>query len=104
NSDKLTPDAILTLRRLGEALKDQRLAKDRFKIAGHTDAKGTAQYNQTLSEHRARAVRDYLLFQYDVEAGRIDTVGYGKTQLKDPAHPNDGINRRVQIINLGTQQ
>jgi outer membrane protein OmpA-like peptidoglycan-associated protein len=102
NSALLTPDAYRTLRRLGEALKDQRLSSDRFKIAGHTDAKGTAEYNQKLSEQRAQAVRNYLINQYDVEASRIDAVGYGKTQLADPAHPEDGINRRVQVINIGS--
>jgi len=101
NSDKLTPDGITILRRLGEALKDPRLAKDQFKIAGHTDAKGTIEYNQKLSERRAAAVRDYLIFQYDVEASRIQAVGFGERQLADPAHPEDAINRRVQVINVG---
>jgi outer membrane protein OmpA-like peptidoglycan-associated protein len=100
NSDKLTPDAFTILRRLGDALKDPRLAKFRFKIAGHTDAKGTAKYNQKLSEGRAKTVRDYLVFQYDIDPGRLDAVGYGMTQLADPVHPLDEINRRVQIINM----
>lgn len=103
NSDKLMPDAIVTLRRLGDALKDPRLAQYRFKIAGHTDAKGTAEYNQKLSERRAQAVRDYLIFQYDLSPDRLETAGYGFTQLADPAHPEDGINRRVQVINIGGQ-
>jgi outer membrane protein OmpA-like peptidoglycan-associated protein len=102
NSDQLTPDAIIILRRLGEALKDPSFANSRFRIAGHTDAKGTAEYNQKLSERRAQAVRNYLIFQYDIDSARLDAIGYGLTQLADPAHPEDGINRRVQIINLGT--
>src|SRR5262245_39458014 len=56
NSDKLTTDAQIVLRNLGVALKDPRLAKFRFTIAGHTDAIGDAAYNQTLSERRAKAV------------------------------------------------
>lgn len=101
NSDKLTTEAMLTLKRLGAALKDTRLSSYRFKIAGHTDAKGSAEYNQKLSERRAAAVRNYLVFQYDLEADRIETAGFGKTQLLDPSKPEDGINRRVQVINLG---
>src|SRR5450759_1355998 len=101
NSDKLTTEAMLTLKRLGAALKDTRLSSYRFKIAGHTDAKGSAAYNQKLSERRAAAVRNYLVFQYDLEADRIETAGFGKTQLLDPSKPEDGINRRVQVINLG---
>jgi outer membrane protein OmpA-like peptidoglycan-associated protein len=101
NSDKLTTEAMLTLKRLGTALKDPRLGSYRFRIAGHTDAKGSAEYNQKLSERRAAAVRNYLVFQYDFEADRIETVGYGKSQLLDPTKPEDGINRRVQVINIG---
>jgi outer membrane protein OmpA-like peptidoglycan-associated protein len=101
DSNKLTPDAIVILRTLGEALRDQRLVKYRFKIAGHTDARGTEEYNQSLSERRAQAVRDYLLSQYGVQASRLETAGYGKTKLADPSNPEDGINRRVQVINIG---
>jgi outer membrane protein OmpA-like peptidoglycan-associated protein len=101
NSDQLTPDAIVILRRLGEALKDPSLENSRFRIAGHTDAKGTAAYNQKLSERRAQAVRNYLIFQYDMDSGRLEAIGYGFNQLADPAHPDDGINRRVQVVNLG---
>ena len=43
NSDKLTTEAMLTLKRLGAALKDPRLSNYKFKIAGHTDAKGSAE-------------------------------------------------------------
>ena len=101
NSDKLTTEAMLTLKRLGAALKDTRLSSYRFKIAGHTDAKGSAEYNQKLSERRAEAVRSYLVFQYDLEPDRIEAAGFGKTQLLDPSKPEDGLNRRVQVINLG---
>jgi outer membrane protein OmpA-like peptidoglycan-associated protein len=101
NSDKLKTEALLTLKRLGAALKDTRLNGYRFKIAGHTDAKGSVEYNQKLSERRAEAVRNYIVFQYDIEPERIETAGFGKTQLLDPLKPEDGINRRVQVINLG---
>jgi outer membrane protein OmpA-like peptidoglycan-associated protein len=103
NSDKLTPDGIITLRRLGAALKDPRLANYRFKIAGHADAKGSADYNQKLSERRAQSVRDYLVFQYDLDPGKLETAGYGSARLADPGHPEDGVNRRVQVVNMGAQ-
>lgn len=101
NSDKLGTDAQISLRNLGLALKDPRLAKFRFLIAGHTDAVGDAAYNQTLSERRAKAVQDYLVFHYGIDAGRVKAVGYGKTRLLDPAKPDSGVNRRVQIVNEG---
>lgn len=101
NSDKLGTDAQIVLRNLGQALKDPRLAKFRFTIAGHTDAVGDAAYNQTLSERRAKAVQDYLVFHYAIDVQRLKAVGYGKTRLLDSAKPNDGVNRRVQIVNEG---
>jgi outer membrane protein OmpA-like peptidoglycan-associated protein len=101
NSDKLTFDAITTLRQLGGALSDPKLSAYRFRISGYTDAKGTPDYNQKLSERRAQAVRDYLVAQYDVAANRLETVGYGMNQLADPTKPMDAINRRVQITNIG---
>jgi outer membrane protein OmpA-like peptidoglycan-associated protein len=101
DSDKLTFDAITTLRQLGGALSDPKLAGYRFKIAGYTDAKGTADYNQKLSERRAEAVRDYLVAQYDVAPDRLQTVGYGLNRLADPTKPLEAVNRRVQVINIG---
>jgi outer membrane protein OmpA-like peptidoglycan-associated protein len=101
DSDKLTFDAITTLRQLGGALGDPKLAGYRFRIAGYTDAKGAADYNQKLSERRAQAVRDYLVAQYDVAPDRLQAIGYGLNQLADPTKPLDAINRRVQIVNMG---
>ena len=56
-SAELQQDAQITLQQLGTALKDPSLAKYSFTIAGHTDAKGSPEYNQKLSERRAEAVR-----------------------------------------------
>ncbi|HKM88381.1 MAG TPA: OmpA family protein [Xanthobacteraceae bacterium] len=100
NSADLTSDARITLDRLGTALRDPRLAAFSFVIAGHTDAKGGAEFNQKLSERRAEAVSKYLIAQFSISAGRLSAKGYGKSQLLDPTNPEDGVNRRVQIINV----
>ncbi len=47
------------------------------------------------------AVRNYLVLQYDIDASRLVTAGYGKTQFADPAHSEDGVSRRVQVTNIG---
>ena len=67
-------------------------------VYGHTDATGSDAYNQALSERRAVAVADYLSGR-GVQAARIATRGYGKTQ---PIASNDtdagrAANRRVEI-------
>ena len=101
NSTKLDNETLLTLRRLGAALKDPHLVPYKFMIAGHTDAKGSDSYNQGLSERRANAVREHLIFYYDVAPDRLQAAGYGKTRLLDARDPFASVNRRVQIINEG---
>jgi outer membrane protein OmpA-like peptidoglycan-associated protein len=59
---------------------------------GHTDAIGSTDYNQTLSEHRAEAVRRYLV-NGGIEAGRIRTEGYGESR---PVASNDTADGRAQ--------
>lgn len=100
NSSELQPQATAQLRQLRSALTSQALSKDRFMVAGHTDAKGNPQYNQQLSERRAEAVRRYLV-DNGVEPERLQAVGYGAEHLAQPDRPDDASNRRVEIRNLG---
>ena len=71
-------------------------------VEGYTDTTGTAAFNQTLSEQRANAVRDYLI-QQGLDAGSITAQGFGPS---DPVASNDTPqgrqqNRRVEIIISG---
>jgi outer membrane protein OmpA-like peptidoglycan-associated protein len=100
NSVALLADARITLDRLGYALSDNRLGGFKFMISGHTDARGGVEFNKNLSERRAQAVRQYLIVQFGIEPSRLSAQGYGKAQLLDPTHPEDGVNRRVQVQNL----
>jgi outer membrane protein OmpA-like peptidoglycan-associated protein len=84
---------------LGEALTNSDLKGSTFILARHTDAKGGDTYNQGLSERRAEAVKRFLAEKYGIDASNLVTVGYGKTQLKNPAGPFASENRRVQVIN-----
>ena len=95
----LTSDARITLDQLGAALRDPRLAGFAFMIEGHTDAKGGIEYNQKLSERRAEAVRRYLIAQFGLAPARLSSVGYGKSRLLNPEQPEDGVNRRVRVVN-----
>ena len=63
-------------------------------VEGHTDSRGTEQYNQELSLRRAQAVKDALI-QRGVEQRRIQAIGYGESQ---PISSNDAMNRRVNIV------
>ena len=99
-SARIAPAAVATLTALGRALTDARLAGDSFLIAGHTDAKGGADYNLRLSQQRAESVRDFLVREFAIEPERLVARGFGQRQLKDPQNPLDAQNRRVQIINF----
>lgn len=101
-SAKLTPDARIVLDNLGQALADPALRDSRFRIAGHTDARGSDAYNLTLSRQRARSVAGYLARQHRIDAQRLSVEGFGRSRLLDPNNPEGAVNRRVQITNLGS--
>lgn len=66
---------------------------------GHTDATGSEEHNQALSERRARAVENYLVGQ-GVDNARITSLGYGES---NPIASNDdangrSLNRRVDLL------
>lgn len=69
-------------------------------IEGHTDSIGTASSNQLLSERRADAMRQRLVSQYKVAAGRLRAVGYGASRPREPNATLEGRarNRRVELV------
>jgi outer membrane protein OmpA-like peptidoglycan-associated protein len=100
NSAELAPSAQTSLNTLGKALRDGEISSADMLVAGHTDAKGRPNYNHTLSQRRAEAVRDFLVKNYNVPAEKLIPVGYGQDKLKNPAEPFADENRRVQVVNL----
>jgi outer membrane protein OmpA-like peptidoglycan-associated protein len=100
DSSELTEQAVAVLDNLGPALQSQELVDSAFLIEGHTDAVGSAAYNQQLSERRAGAVKQYLVSNHQIPENRLRTVGHGESNLLDPSNPRSGLNRRVQVVNL----
>jgi outer membrane protein OmpA-like peptidoglycan-associated protein len=100
NSADISARSQPSVQALGRALSNPDLKGSTFIVAGHTDAAGGEAYNQDLSERRADSIKRYLVDQFGIAGTDLVTVGYGKTKLKDPAHPLAEVNRRVQVANM----
>jgi outer membrane protein OmpA-like peptidoglycan-associated protein len=100
DSAVLTDQGRTLLVPLAEAIKDAQLSSSRFLVAGHTDARGSDAYNNSLSERRAKAVREFLIQQHKIVPERLVSMGFGKRDLAEPSQPEAGVNRRVEIVAL----
>ena len=104
NSDRVSAKSLPSVQALGRALANPDLKGSTFIVAGHTDAAGSDVYNQELSERRVDSIKRYLVEKSGISATDLVTVGYGKTQLKDPANPLAEVNRRVQVVNMQNKE
>src|SRR5438067_153192 len=97
---ELKPEARERLAKVSGIL----LAYSSLKVAieGHTDAVGTDDYNQRLSEQRAEAVRNYFVNQ-GVAATSVTARGFGKMQSIAGNDTTEGRqrNRRVELVLSG---
>jgi outer membrane protein OmpA-like peptidoglycan-associated protein len=103
NSAEISASSLPSVQSLGRALSSNNLRGSTFIVAGHTDAIGTAAYNQDLSERRADSIKHYLVDKFGINGTDLVTVGYGKDKPKDPSAPLDPTNRRVQVVNMDTK-
>jgi outer membrane protein OmpA-like peptidoglycan-associated protein len=90
-------DSVPILREAANTLKENPTVN--VIVEGHTDSKGTEEYNQRLSVRRADAVKDYLV-KHSVAANRLTARGKGESQ---PVASNDteegqAENRRVELL------
>jgi outer membrane protein OmpA-like peptidoglycan-associated protein len=100
NKSTLTKEAQTILKRNIQVLKEN--PNVRIRIQGHTSAIATEEYNQQLSERRAKSVEAFLVKEGGIAPGRLSKIGYGETRLEKP-EPNPEIkeseaaqtNRRV---------
>lgn len=96
DSSTLKPQFRNTLSDIAGSLKQY--PDSLIDVYGHTDSTGSEQYNQALSERRARTVANYLVMQ-GVSDSRVRSMGYGESM---PVASNDtesgrARNRRVEI-------
>lgn len=100
DSAEIRPTSLADVDELGKALTSEALANSRIALNGHTDASGSDEYNQALSDRRAASVRDYLIRNFGISGDRLLAIGYGEERLKISADPLAAENRRVEVINL----
>ena len=101
DSDRLTLSAMDQMRELSRALRSEELLSFSFAVQGHTDSVGSSEYNRSLSQRRARAVKRYLVETAGIDRARLVEVGLGEDYPLPGRQPIDDRNRRVEIVNLG---
>ena len=68
-------------------------------IEGHTSAPGSEAYNMDLSKRRAANFKEVMVDMYGIEGSRLETIGYGETQLLDNGKNAEAhrVNRRISV-------
>ena len=97
NSDKMLGTYKKTLNRLAVILN--KFSSYKIEITGHTDSKGSEEYNLKLSQKRARSVYNYLVNR-DISSDRMSIEGRGETELlypKEEFAEEKRKNRRVEF-------
>lgn len=98
NSARLDEASLKFVHNLGRLLAESGLTWISVGVEGHTDQWGTEDYNQDLSERRARSV-SRALARGGVDSGRLTEAGFGKTRplLQGRSKQASARNRRVEL-------
>ena len=96
DSAKLKAESTTVLDQAVEVLNQQAVS---VRIEGHADSRGSDDYNQSLSEKRAKSVTDYLVSK-GVDAARLTSAGYGESKpvVANDSAANMAKNRRVDLV------
>jgi outer membrane protein OmpA-like peptidoglycan-associated protein len=100
DSDVIQPQSTPTLTEIGEML--QKHEDLRIAIEGHTDSQGADDYNMELSDRRAAAVVGFLVEEYGIDRGRLESAGFGESKPVGDNETKEGRaqNRRVELVLL----
>jgi outer membrane protein OmpA-like peptidoglycan-associated protein len=98
----IRPSSYKTLNDLAEVMNIKKNMK--IEIAGHTDSKGSEEYNKKLSQERAESVRKYLILK-GINGSQVTAKGYGSSEAIAPNTNSDGSdnpegrqrNRRIEV-------
>ncbi len=100
NSSRLSPDSLDLIRGHAEYLS--RFSDVRVRVEGHTDERGSREYNIALGDNRARSVAKILQLG-GVDAGQFSTLSYGEEVPLDEGSSASAWrrNRRVEVVYEG---
>jgi outer membrane protein OmpA-like peptidoglycan-associated protein len=95
----LKPESFIELNKVVEFLKQNETVE--IEISGHTDNKGSDDYNLNLSQGRSQAVVDYIIGE-GIDSFRLSAHGYGESKAIDTNDTDIGRanNRRVEFTVL----
>ena len=96
-SSELKTSMYTDLDKLSDFLLDNPDFK--LKISGHTDSDGGFDFNMDLSNDRAKAIAEYIIYFGNIAAARIETFGFGSSQpiVEEKTEADQALNRRVEF-------
>jgi outer membrane protein OmpA-like peptidoglycan-associated protein len=97
NSANILEESKPFLIQIGNMLRMANFSSEKLMIEGHTDAGGSEEYNQGLSERRAESVKKFLKFNFSIDTNRLYITGMGEGHPLADINPYDAVNRRVQF-------
>ena len=99
DSDAIRADSHNRVEALARALERHVEDARSFRLVGHTDVRGDAEYNQDLSERRALSVRDAVLALNGTAVGWVDAIGRGEREplITASSEADHRVNRRVEV-------
>lgn len=101
DSVELTEAGRAQVRELADALSDASMRSRAVRLIGHTDERGSIEYNQALSERRARAVFAEAVRLQPALRERIETEGRSELEPRIPdarTEAQHAVNRRVELV------
>jgi len=93
NESILTPESVPHLKKAATTMRD--FPTFRITIEGHSASTGNPDFEKNLSLERANAIKDYLIQNFGIDAGRLSTVGFGSTK---PISTDKEMNRRIEFL------